>query len=340
MVNILLVGVTSVAAFVFLSYSALSQVSVSPQDVAYETQVFRVRAGASASEIASDLRKAGLIRNEMIFRLAVARRDVQDKLQPGDYLLRADMSLSKIVDELQRGRVEELTVTVIEGWRAEEIANALSATGLISAEEFMAAIKDESLWLKYDFLPEEGSTRGVEGFLFPDTYRIGLQTTATEFVEKMLDRFDEIYTQPMRSAARSQELTNKEVVILASIVEREAQLDDERPRVAAVFLNRLKTGMKLQADPTVQYAVSEEASGVWWKTGLTMTDLAVVSPYNTYRFSGLPPAPIANPGVRSIIAVVQPAVTEDLFFVARGDGSHAFSKTLEEHQRNVDRYVE
>ena len=167
---------------------------------------------------------------------------------------------------------------------------------------------------------------------------MGVQTTAEEFVGGMLRRFDEVYSQSIRDVAEELGLSPLEVVTLASVVEREALLDEERARIAAVFHNRLERGMRLEADPTVQYAVAPEDDGGWWKSGLTVADLQTPSPYNTYFVHGLPVGPIANPGVKSILAVVEPEATEELFFVARGDDSHAFAETLDEHERNVERY--
>lgn len=332
------IGIVSLFAFIYVAYSAVARLTEPPAEVAYKTLIFHVESGASVGEIGSDLRELGLIRNDLIFRMAVSRRGLETQMQAGDYLLRENMTMNEIILELQHGEVEDSVITVLEGWRAEEIADALAEVSLISREEFMRVVREGLASYDYDFLPGPGSGLTLEGFLFPDTYRVGVQTTADDFVSGMLRRFDEVYSQSIRDAAEALGLTPLEVVTLASIVEREALLDEERARIAGVFLNRLDRGMRLEADPTVQYAVAPADDGGWWESELTVADLQTDSPYNTYFVGGLPAGPIANPGVKSILAVVDPAETDEIFFVARGDDSHAFAETLEEHERNVERY--
>lgn len=337
-VQIAAIGVVSLFAFIYVAYSAVVRLTEPPVEVAYKTLIFKVEPGASVGEIGGDLKEAGLIQNDLIFRMAVSRRGLETRMQAGDYLLRENMSMDEIIQELQFGEVEDSVITVLEGWRAEEIADALAEVSLIGREEFMQVVREGLATYDYDFLPGPGSGLTMEGFLFPDTYRVGVQTTAEEFVSGMLRRFDEVYSQSIRDAAEELGLSPLEVVTLASVVEREALLDEERARIAAVFHNRLERGMRLEADPTVQYAVAPADNGGWWKSGLTVADLQTPSPYNTYFVDGLPAGPIANPGVKSILAVVEPEETEELFFVARGDDSHAFAETLDEHERNVERY--
>ena len=182
----------------------------------------------------------------------------------------------------------------------------------------------------------------LEGYLFPDAYPVGRDTTAAALIELMLARFDERVTPAMRQAYGALGLTLREAVIVASIIQREAVLDEEKPLMAAVFLNRLRAGMPLQADPTVQYALGYQAAAeTWWKVPLTADDLQVNSPYNTYLYGGLPPGPISNPGLAALQAVANPAAVEYLFFVvdcaAATPGAHAFSVTYEEHVANVQR---
>lgn len=338
--HILLIGSVSVVGIVYVVYSAFAQVASPPATVAFSTVLFKVEPGETTAEIASNLTDNGLVRNDLLFRLLVSRRGLDGSLQAGEYLLRPNMSLDEIIDELLKGRVINEVVTILEGWRSEEIAEALAARGLIDPDEFLRIVTNGLAEFDYEFLPPPGSDSTLEGFLFPDTYEVGPQTTARDFVEKMLERFDQVYTAPMREAAVRRGLSALEVVNLAAIVEREAVLDEERPIIASVFFNRLERGMKLEADPTVQYAVaSRESFGTWWKQNLTFDDLATNSAYNTYVVPALPRGPIANPGISSILAVLEPDDTSFLFFVARGDGSHAFAETLEEHQQNVQRFI-
>lgn len=339
LIQIALIGGIGVAGMIYVGYSAMARLTAPPAEVASSTAIFAVEPGDSTAVIGQKLQEEGLIRNDLVFRLLVGRRGMDGKLQAGQFLLRETMTLNEIIDELAQGRVLNDVITVVEGWRAEQIAEALGAMGLIDPADFLAVVRNGLVDFDYDFLPPPGEGRTLEGFLFPDTYEIGPQTTARELVAAMLSRFDQVYTQPMRDAASRRNLTAHQVANLAAIVEREAALDVERPRIAAVFLNRLTQGMRLEADPTVQYAVaSPEANGTWWKAELTAADLQIDSPYNTYLVPGLPAGPIANPGIRAILAVVEPEETEELFFVSRGDGSHAFAATIEEHERNVNRF--
>ena len=180
---------------------------------------------------------------------------------------------------------------------------------------------------------------GLEGFLFPSTYDFALAANAHDVVQRLLAAFDQHYQNEILPKLAATGLTLREVVILASIVEREARVPDDRPLIASAFLNRLRIGMALNADPTVQYAVAGDPASVeqfgYWKLELTLADLDLPSPYNTYVHAGLPPGPIANPGLAAILAVLEPADTEFLYFVARPDGSHVFAETFAEHQRNV-----
>lgn len=180
----------------------------------------------------------------------------------------------------------------------------------------------------------------MEGFLFPDTYNLPVQPTALDIIERMLVNFDQRFTTEMRQAAVEQEMTIYQVVTLASIVEREAVAAEERPIIAGVFLNRLEKGMNLDSCPTVQYALGyQEDAAQWWKTPVTLAEFAQVnSLYNTYLHRGLPPGPICSPGLASIQAVLEPVETDYLYFLAKGDGSHAFATTFEEHLQNQQKY--
>ena len=186
------------------------------------------------------------------------------------------------------------------------------------------------------------ASRSLLGYLLPASYPLQCQASASEMVAAMLDAFTQQVTPEVIAAARSRGLSLDDTVILASVVEREAVIRAEQPVIASVFLNRLKAGLPLQADPTVQFAIANakppSGTGGWWKTDLTVADLRVDSPYNTYRNPGLPPGPIANPGIDAIKAVANAATTDYLYFVAKGDGSHAFARTLDEHNANVARY--
>lgn len=300
--------------------------------------IFTVQPGETAATIATRLQQQGLIRDAELFRFLLRYYKVDEKLEAGDYQLRPDMTMDEIIARLQHGRFKAALVIIPEGWRAEEIAAFLEERGIVDGQDFMELVHGGSY--DYDFLRDRPQGSSLEGYLFPDTYRVPPRFNAADFIDLMLETFDARFTPEMHQVAASRGMAIHEVVTLASIVEREAVVASERPIIASVFINRLHAGMKLDADPTVQYALGyQDGEGTWWKRSLQVPeDLQVDSPYNTYLHAGLPPGPICNPGVASIQAVLEPAQTDYLYFVAMGDGSHAFAETLEEHNRNREKY--
>jgi UPF0755 protein len=268
------------------------------------------------------------------------------------------MTIPEIAQMLSHTLAEEIEIRITEGWRLEQVADYLAAHPEwgIDSSTFLALArrepvqgvgdtgsKTEPIGLDaYEFLSDLPPGSSLEGYLFPDTYRLPADATASDLVNTMLFTFGSRVTQDMIQAMAAQGLSLHGAVTLASIVEREARIPEERPVIASVFLNRLSQGIKLDADPTVQYALGFQVDeGQWWKRPLYLTDLEIDSAYNTYRYPGLPPGPIASPGLASIIAVAHPAQTDYLYFVvdctAEVDGTHAFSVTYEEHQLNVAR---
>jgi len=308
--------------------------------------VFIVEPGETAGDIALRLKQLGLINDAELFRLLARYHKADSKLEAGRYELRPDMTMEEIIECLQHGRLEEMTVTVPEGWRAEQIAEMLAEEVGVDGEEFLALVRGgpfdfaQGRDFDYEFLQNQPPGATLEGFLFPDTYHFPAQPTALDIIERMLANFDQRFTVEMREIAAEREMTTYQVVILASIVEREAVVAEERPIIGGVFLNRLEEGMNLDSCATVQYALGyQEDTGRWWKTPVTLEEFARVgSPYNTYLHRGLPPGPICNPGLASIQAVLEPVESDYLYFVAKGDGSHAFARTFEEHLQNQDRY--
>lgn len=300
--------------------------------------VFTVEPGETAGDIALRLKRLGLITDAELFRQLAQYEKADSKLEAGRYELRANMTMGEIIETLQHGRIEEIAVTIPEGWRAEQIAQRLAEEVDVDGDHFLDLVQDGHF--DYEFLQDRPPEASLEGFLFPDTYLLPVQPTALDIIGRMLANFDKRFTAEMRQAAVEQEMTIYQVVILASIVEREAVVAEERPIIAGVFLNRLEEGITLDACPTVQYALGyQEDTGQWWKTPLTLEELDQVnSPYNTYLHQGLPPGPICNPGLASIQAVLEPIETEYLYFLAKGDGSHAFATTFEEHLQNQQKY--
>jgi len=300
---------------------------------------FSVQPGENGATIATRLERLNLIRDAELFRLLLRYWGVDDRLEAGDYVLRRDMSMSDIVGQLQHGRLRAKTVTIREGLRAEEVAHLLAVEGLVDQEQFIRLVRDDTF--HYDFLRDRPSSapKSLEGFLFPDTYEFPVNITTTAVIDALLRNFDSRVTIEMRKQALDQGLTLYQALILASIVEREAAVAEERPIIASVYLNRLRKGMYLESDVTVQYAKGyDPQSGRWWPS-LGLDELrAIDSPYSTFLNPGLPPGPICSPGLASILAVLSPAKSKYLFFHARGDGSHAFAETFEEHLQNQSKY--
>ncbi|WP_427339149.1 endolytic transglycosylase MltG [Caloranaerobacter sp. DY30410] len=287
----------------------------------------KIPSGSTTTKIAEILEENSLIRNKYIFRIIVRMKKVDGKLKAGEYSLNNKMDLYQIIDTLVKGSSKEtVTFTIPEGYELSLIAEKLSKQNLVNKERFLELCNNVSLFKKkFDFLNElpEGST--LEGYLFPDTYEVYKDAKEEDIINKMLTRFDQVYNDKIKDKAKKLNLTMNEVITLASIIEREAKLDSERPLISAVFHNRLKKGWLLQSCATVQYVLGER------KEKLTYDDLKIDSKYNTYLYKGLPPGPIASPGIKSIEAAVEPANVDYLFFVVNEDGSHTFSKTFNEH---------
>ena len=297
--------------------------------------------GASAAAIAEALVAANLITSTQRFETLVALLGYEEALAAGRYDFEPGLTTMEIVERLRGGLTSPLLVTIPEGLRLEEIAERVAASGVVTAEDFLAASRDPAV-AAGTLAAERPLGTSLEGYPFPATYRLSLRADAAGLVRQMLERFDAQFDEERLRAVKEAGRTLHEVLTVASIVEREAVLADEQAIIASVFWNRLERGMRLQADPTVQYAIATVGGagpdGSYWKRELSAADLAFDSPHNTYQRAGLPPTPIAAPGRGAIDAAIRPAETPFLFFVARGDGSHAFAETLAEHQRNVDRF--
>jgi UPF0755 protein len=280
-------------------------------------QVLVVQPGDGVRQIGQRLHELGLVQHPDLFRALVVARGDAAKLRAGEYTLEGRLTLEQIVDKLVRGEVVRRTVTIPEGSSIDDVVRLAVAEGLDGAA-LGAAAADVSLI--HDLDPE---AKSLEGYLFPDTYEITRQPGAPRtLVQRMVQRFREVITPHVAELAASG-MTLREVVTLASLVERETALADERPRIAAVFHNRLRLGMPLAGR---------------YDGNIRKPDLDIDSPYNTYRNSGLPPGPIASPGRASLLAALQPATGKELYFVSRNDGSHHFSQTLAEHQQAVNYY--
>ena len=321
-----------------VQYSALllwyNGLLTEPLDVNGAEQSFTIEIGEPVGSLSNRLQSVGLIRDAESFRSYLIYSGLDTSIQAGTYQLSTAMSALDIAHELQDATPEEVTFVVLPGWRVEEIAESLSTSGLpITYDEFLSAAKIPSQ--EFDFLAGAGS---VEGFLYPDSYIFSRDiASAEEMIAKMIRNFAVHLTPDLRNGFEQQGLTVYQAVTLASLVEREAVQDEEQALIASVYLNRFKVGMKLDADPTVQYAIGYNIlQRTWWTSPLSLLDLQVNSVYNTYVYEGLPPTPIANPSLGALRAVAAPAQTPYLFFRAKCDGSgfHEFSETFDEHLQN------
>jgi UPF0755 protein len=321
-----------------VQYSALllwyNGLLTQPLDLNGAEQSFVIEIGESVDSVANHLESVGLIRDADSFRTYLIYSGLDTSIQAGTYQLSTAMSALDIAHELQDATPEEVTFVVLPGWRVEEIAESLSTSGLpITYDEFLSAAKTPPQ--EFDFLA--GAT-SVEGFLYPDSYIFPRGPfSAQEMIAEMIRSFAVHLTPDLRNGFEQQGLTVYQAVTLASMVEREAVQEEEQASIASVYLNRFKIGMKLDADPTVQYAIGYNIlQRTWWTNPLSLLDLEINSVYNTYIYEGLPPTPIANPSLGALRAVAFPAETPYLFFRARCDGSgfHEFSQTFDEHLQN------
>ncbi len=289
--------------------------------------LFVVPRGATLRRVGRELERDGLVRSALAFRLLGRWEQAGSKLHWGEYELSSAMAPREILERMVEGRVKTYDVTLPEGLSAREIVERLAASGLVERADLEAVLQAPDVAERFGV---EGP--GLEGYLFPDTYRLPRGLSAGEIVAALVERFQKAWA-PIAPLAGAQGLSQRQVVTLASIVEKETGLAEERPLVASVYRNRLGRGMRLESDPTVIYGI-EAFDGNLRRIHLEDETNA----YNTYRISGLPPGPIASPGEASLRAVVEPAATEYLFFVARGDGGHVFSERYPDHVRAVNRH--
>lgn len=290
-----------------------------PINVSEDTEVY-IPKGTSFSSIAKIFKEKGIIKNETIFILIGRIYGIEKKARAGYYLFTKEMTVLDVIKKLLQGKILEYTVTVVEGDSLYEIADKLS--------KINPDFKNQLFELAYDkaFLKSlKIDAPSLEGYLFPDTYNVPKGLELEEIVKLMVKRFWEVYDSKLIEKTKKMGWTVNQVVTLASIIEKEAKVDEEKPLISAVYHNRLKLGMPLQADPTAIYGIKR------YKDGVTKKDLKNRSPYNTYVIKGLPPGPIASPGLKSIIAAVNPAKVSYLYFVSRGDGTHEFSNDYKTH---------
>jgi len=322
-----LILISALLIFVLLSFVALyfGYFLISPAGFDKKEEIFIVEKGSGLRTVAAELERRRLMKGKNLFMLWVFLKGSTGDIKAGEYSLNQSMPPVRIFHILTSGAVRTYPLTIPEGLTAEQIADILAKKNLVNKMEFISLVRDKTLAASYHI---DGPS--LEGYLFPDTYLISKDMGAREVIDLMVNRFWDVFHDLMRGQKTSMPVL--EIVTLASIVEKETGLAEERPVIASVFLNRLKKRMRLESDPTVIYGLKG------FDGNLKKKDLHVRSLYNTYINFGLPPGPIANPGRESLMAVVSPVKTDYLYFVSRNDGSHHFSVSLKEHNKAVVRY--
>lgn len=322
--DLLIISVTSLILISLIHLYIILFVPPSSEAVWKEVVISK---GASFKEIKLLLRKEGIIKNGYTFDILGRAFGITRKIRVGYYSMSPAMPMIEVLKALKNGDIIEYTISIPEGFTIEDIADILEKTGLAAKSDFFSITHDRS------YIESIGiEANSLEGYLFPDTYLFPKGITAQEIAERMVGRFRGVITPELESRAKGLGFTIKEIITLASIIEREAKVDSERSLISAVYHNRLRKGMLLQADPTAIYGRKR------LNEKITRKDLKSNSPYNTYRIRGLPPGPIANPGKKAIIAALYPANVDYLFFVSKNDGTHYFSSTGAEHSDAVIKY--
>lgn len=326
-----LIFASALLIFILFSFMALyfGHFLISPAGVDKKEEIFIVKKGSGLRVVAIELSRRRLIKSKDLFMLWAILKGGTKDIKAGEYSLNQSMAPVRIFNILSTGAIKTYALTIPEGLTAEQIADLLAKKNLVNIEEFIPLVMDKTLAASFHI---DGTS--LEGYLFPDTYIISRDIGARQLIDLMIKRFQKIFSALIedKEPAPSGLLPVKEIVTLASIVEKEAGLAKERPIIASVFLNRLKKRMRLESDPTVIYGLKN------FDGNLKKKDLRTPSPYNTYLNYGLPPGPIANPGRESLMAALNPAETDYLYFVSKNDGSHYFSTTLSEHNKAVYQY--
>ena len=314
-------------AFVFYMVNRIQQ----PYKGFSEPERFvEIPSGTGAAEIRRRLVESGVVSDELAFRAALMWTGQSRALKAGEYRFDRPMSVLDVVEKLARGDVYGHPITFPEGLTIREMAEIVESHGFGKADEFIKAARDGSLVNDLD-----PAAKDLEGYLFPETYTLARGTPVATLVSLMVERFRDTYTTLEAKRSGQADLSTRQIVTLASLVEKETGKAEERPLVAAVYRNRLDKNMAMQADPTVVYALVQAGT---YDGNIRKRDLSFDSPYNTYKYAGLPPGPIASPGRAALEAALAPADVDYLYFVSRNDGSHAFAETLAKHNANVQEY--
>ena len=311
----------------FFSYLTFLSYAENPIDTTPEVVLVDIPKGTGFFEITDILTKAGVVKHKLFFYALALSKGATNKIKAGEYEISLSMSPSEIIDKFVKGKIKAYSVTFPEDITLKEISGRLASYKLINEDEFFRLTNDP------EFIASLGiEGQSLEGYLYPDTYYLDRSMGTKEIIRLMVHQFLKKVTPEMRERARALGFTVHEFVTLASIIGKESGNDEEKPLISAVFHNRLKRGMKLQSDPTAVYDMPN------FKGPIKRKHLLNSSPHNTYHISGLPPGPIANPGLSSLRAALYPAPVNYLYFVAKNDGTHYFSVTLKEHNEAIARY--
>ncbi len=306
---------------------------VRPVEKGFELKKIVIEKGEGVQEIAEKLEDEGLVRNSKFFEIFAFLKNVRSKFWPGEYYLSPNMSLKELIQILTSQHLsEERTITIIEGWTTQEIADYLARENIVSRDDFFTGLRefnDEN----YEFLHDNPEGAGLEGYLFPDTYRVYKETTARVIIEKMLKNFGQKLDASLRAKIKNQNRTIFETLTMASLVEKEAASDLERRVIADIFWRRLANDIPLQSCASVNYILGTS------KHQLSYEETRTVSAYNTYLNRGLPPGPINNPGLNAIQAAIEPVSTDYWYFLAGPQGETIFSRTIDEHNKNKAEYL-
>ena len=326
---ILIIVVIAIIIFGIFYFTSINSVA------SYQAQSFYIEKGDGAKDIGDKLVERKIINNKFAFLAYSFFSGKSKKFVPGEHALPAGLSVIGLTDKLTdtNNINKERNITILEGWSLDDIGDYLAKENIVSKADFMSAA-DFSLWReKYNFL-QDPDTKSLEGFLFPDTYRIFIGTTADKIIAKMLDNFGAKVTPQMIMDARTRNKSFYSTIILASIIEREAKYPQDKKNVADVFLKRIEIGMPLQSDATINYLTKKG------ETRPKGADLEIDSPYNTYKYKGLPPGPISNPGLDSINATIYPQANDYYYFLTDQNGKAIFAKTYDEHKANIAKYLD
>lgn len=320
----LIIGSIAGIALVFhISSFSKSSVFVTPPG-----KHFQIRMGQNLKTVSTNLQDKGIITNSFLFQMVVRFKGLDKKIQAGEYTFIGNVTPEQVIKKLVQGKVTLYKITIPEGYNIKETAQLIEEKGFCNAGKFVALCHEK------EYLESFGlSADSLEGYLFPETYFFPKGTTCTQIISAMISRFNKSFPQEWDDRAKSLGLSRHDVVILASIIEKETGSAPERPLISSVFHNRLKKGMRLESDPTVIYGIKN------FDGNITRKHLRTPTPYNTYTMRGLPKGPIANPGKLSLKAALYPVTSPYLFFVSKKNGTHYFSKTVQEHNRAVKKYL-